>query len=83
MSVIKNKAKYFVDIYLESVSLPLIAKSQEMKVSWTIMTHNFNSPPGVFDSDSHQVQFNYLFDQILAVIKLDEEDRLIRAKTLT
>ena len=64
MSVIKKKekAKYFVDIYLESVSLPLIAQSQEMKVAWTIMAHSFNSPPGIFDSDTHQVTFNYLFD---------------------
>ena len=72
MSVIKLKAKYFVDIYLESVTVPLITQSQEMKVSWTIMAHTLDSPPGIFESDTNQVTFNYLFDQILAVIKLDE-----------
>ena len=47
------------------------------------MMHPFDSPPAHFDSGLHQAQFNYLFDQILAVIKLDEQDESIRAKTLT
>ena len=47
------------------------------------MMHTLDSPPMIFDADANEVHFNYLFDQILAVIALDEKDHVIRAKTKT